>query len=301
MSSLEVDVLCVGLACYDLAFSVEKQPEEDQKIVATDLISSGGGPAANAAIGIARLGLKAAFAGYLGNDLYGDSHLNEFQQHSVNTQLLQRGTSPTPLSTVLIKPTGKRSLINYKGVTNALKSNQIHYPPLNIKAMLFDGHEPAISIELLKIAKENNIPTILDAGSVHDGTLLLFDKVDYLVASEKFALQYAGTIEKAIIELSKKSANVVITLGDKGLVWFRNQQQGSLPAFKANIIDTTGAGDAFHAAFSAAIALNMGWIDCLEYASGAGTLCCTKIGARQGLPWSKEHTDYLKYNLPVRQ
>jgi sulfofructose kinase len=62
-----------------------------------------------------------------------------------------------------------------------------------------------------------------------------------------------------------------------------------LPAFSVNAIDTTGAGDAFHGALAAAIASKMNWLDGLRYASAAGALCCTKIGARSGLPSKEEH------------
>jgi len=170
MGSIDVDVLCVGHACYDLVFSVEKHPGSDEKIFADDLMGCGGGPAANAAIGISRLGLTAAFAGYLGQDLYGDMHQQEFKQHHVNTQLVIRGISPTPLSTILVKPGGKRALINYKGATKALSSGEVSFPQLTVKNILFDGHEPYLSLELIEIASQNNTATILDAGSLHTGT-----------------------------------------------------------------------------------------------------------------------------------
>jgi sulfofructose kinase len=62
-----------------------------------------------------------------------------------------------------------------------------------------------------------------------------------------------------------------------------------LTAFPINAIDTTGAGDAFHGAFAAAISSRMNWLDGLRYASAAGSLCCTKTGARSGLPSQEEH------------
>ena len=64
---------------------------------------------------MSRLGLKSAFAGYLGNDFFGQRHLEEFSQAAVNTDLIIRGDSPTPLSAVLVKPDGKRTVVNHKG------------------------------------------------------------------------------------------------------------------------------------------------------------------------------------------
>ncbi len=282
------DVLCVGHACYDLVFSVEKHPDSDEKIFAQDLLECGGGPAANAAIAVSRLGLNAAFSGYLGTDLYGEKHLQEFEQHQVNTDLLVRGSSPTPLSTVLVKPDGKRALVNYKGSTTTLAVDTIDYSSVKTKVVLFDGHEPDISMTLLQFCQQRQIPTVLDAGSLHKGTELLMSKVDYLVASEKFALQYAGEVNAALNQLAKIAPVVVITLGEKGLIWQKGEETGSLNALKVDAIDTTGAGDAFHGAFAAALAQDMSWQDILAYASVAGSLCCTKIGARQGLAWQTD-------------
>jgi sulfofructose kinase len=290
-NSIEVDVLCVGHACYDLVFSVEKHPQSDEKIFANNLMGCGGGPAANAACAVSRLGLSSAFAGYLGQDLYGEMHLQEFQKNHVDTHLIVRGLSPTPLSTVLVKPDGKRSLINYKGSTKPLAANALDFSSINAKAILFDGHEPYLSLTLAKSARQQGISTILDAGSMHEGTSLLWNQVDYLVASEKFACQFAGDVQTALKRLAEQAPTVVITLGDKGLIWQRGKQKGKLSAFSVKAIDTTGAGDAFHGAFAAAVAKNMNWHDILVYSSAAGSLCCSKMGARQGLPEQKEHVE----------
>ncbi len=284
----DCDVLCVGHACYDLVFSVEKHPDSDEKIFAQDFLECGGGPAANAAIAVSRLGLSAAFSGYLGMDLYGDKHVQEFEQHQVNTDFLVRASLPTPLSTVLVKPDGKRALVNYKGSTTALDANAIDYSSLNTKVVLFDGHEPDISLTLLELCQQRQIATVLDAGSLHRGTELLMDKVDYLVASEKFACQLAGDVQTALKILAKLAPAVVVTLGEKGVIWQKGQASGKLPAMNVDAIDTTGAGDAFHGAFTAAVAQHMAWQDILSYSSVAGSLCCTKIGARQGLAWRAE-------------
>lgn len=290
-----IDVLCVGHASYDLIFSVAHHPSEDEKMSATDLAGCGGGPAANAAVTVAKLGYKACFAGYLGEDLYGENHYRELLGYGVHTDLIIRGSSPTPLSIVLVKPDGKRALINYKGETKPLPSETIDFSSVTPKVILFDGHEPHLSLSLLKRAQIKDIPTVLDAGSVHEGTIALMEHVDYLVCSEKFALQFAGNVETALARLAEVSPAVVITLGEKGLIWQRGQEQGILSAFPVNAIDTTGAGDAFHGAFAAAVSSRMTWLDILHYASAAGALCCTKIGARSGLPLKEEHQTLLEW------
>ncbi len=294
-----VDVLCVGHASYDLIFSVSRHPGADEKIVADSLLSCGGGPAANAAVCVTKLGLTSAFAGYLGRDLYGDKHFQELNDCGVNTQLIVRGASPTPLSTILVKPDGKRCLINYKGDTQALSADALNFSDVPAKVVLFDGHEPFISLPLADQARQANVPTVLDAGSVHEGTLALMNRVDYLVCSEKFAGQYAGDERNALSRLAEQAPVVVITQGERGLIWRRGNEQGALPAYPVTAIDTTGAGDAFHGAFAAALAAGLDWQALLRYANAAGALCCTQIGARLGLPDRQEHALLFNQTLSM--
>jgi sulfofructose kinase len=288
-----LDLLCIGHASYDQVFSIPHHPASDEKMQADNLLSCGGGPAANAAVTAAKLGFKAGFCGYLGNDNCGDSHLSELQAHDINTQLIKRGDSPTPLSVVLVKPNGDRALINYKGDTQALAADSIDFSSVKTKTLLFDGHEAKLSLSALQQTHLKTVPSVLDAGSLHDGTLSLMNQVDYLVCSEKFALQYAGDPQTALSQLAAIAPWVVITLGENGLIWQHGQQMGKLNAPRIQTVDTTGAGDAFHGAFTAGLATNMAWQDLLYYASAAGAFCCTKLGARTSLPSLEQHQQLL--------
>lgn len=292
-TSITFDVLCLGHASYDLTFSLARHPDADEKTVADNLVGCGGGPAANAAVTVARLGFTSAFSGYLGNDVYGDSHFRELQAEGVDTRLVVRGDLPTPLSVVLVKPDGKRALINYKGETKALPEDSIDFSGVAPKVVLFDGHEPHLSLRFLEQAR-GQVPSVLDAGSLHEGTLALMAKVDYLVCSEKFALQYAGDVHGALSRLAELAPAVVITLGERGLIWRRGADRGSLGAPPVIAVDSTGAGDAFHGAFAAAVSAGMRWPDLLRYASVAGAFCCTRMGARPGLPSHEQHQVLLR-------
>ena len=293
---INVDVLCVGHASFDLVFAVDHHPQADEKTFAQQFISCGGGPAANAAVTVSRLGFKSAFAGYLGNDYFGLRNLEEFEEAAVNTDLIARGDSPTPVSTIWVKPDGKRTLVNYKGSTRPLPASKLDFSRCFFKAVLFDGHEPDVSAELIKSLQSRSIPTVLDAGSVHRGTLKLLEAVDFTVASQKFAREYTGKEdpEPAAVKLGQYCPSVVITLGERGLVWKNRHSSGILPAFSVDAVDTTGAGDAFHGAFAAGLACGKRWGELLTYAAAVGALCCTKYGARPAIPSAKEVDGFLK-------
>jgi sulfofructose kinase len=77
------------------------------------------------------------------------------------------------------------------------------------------------------------------------------------------------------------------------LIWQRGAASGELPAFPVQVVDTTGAGDAFHGAFAAGLALDMAWTELLRYASAVGALCCTQMGGRVGIPTAQQVVDFL--------
>ena len=293
--SQPIDVLCVGAGTYDLVYSVDRHPQPDEKIRANSFIGCGGGPAANGAVTVARLGLQAAFVGYLGNDIFGNAHLEELQQAGVITDLVARGEHSSALSVVMVKPDGSRALVNYRTPESFLTAGSVDFSIVDTSVILFDGHEPYISPALARTARQRNIITVLDAGSIHSGTEELASLVDYLVCSERFGLDFTGesTEEKALEKLGAYAPNVIITVGDRGLFWRNVSGSGRQKAYTVRAVDTTGAGDVFHGALAACLAQKKEWLESLSYASAAGALCCTKIGARLGIPTKEEVKEFL--------
>lgn len=296
MKKLNFDVLCIGATSYDLTFQVNEHPKPDSKEVANTFVKCGGGPAANASVCVARLGGAAAFAGYLGNDLFGQEHYKELQNEGVNCHFVIRGNKATPVSSIISKPNGDRALVNYKEYNSMLSSDLIDLSIVNPKVILFDGHEPEVSIHLVNESKQFNIKTVLDAGSLHNGTNELSSKVDYLVASQKFASQISSSedINEMLNALEKINSKVFITLGGNGVVWSVDGERGKKKAFNVNATDTTGAGDAFHGAFALALAKEKSLSDSIEFASGVAALTCTKLGARIALPYKSEVDKFIE-------
>jgi sulfofructose kinase len=295
MINKEITVVCVGQAVYDLVLTVDHHPAADEKLVASSLMGWGGGPAANAAVTAARLGLGTAFCGYLGQDHYGDLHFAELQAEGVDTSYLTRGAAPTPLSVALVKPNGQRSLVNFRRDTPPLPPRAIDLPGLAPSAILFDGLEPDLSPPLAAAAREQGVPTILDAGSVHPGTITLLGAIDYLVCSEKFAYTFTGEKNepRALASLRAHAPTVVITLGARGLVWAQGPSTGRLPAFEVVPVDTNGAGDVFHGAFAAGVATGKPWKELLTFAAAAAALSCTRMGGRPAIPTATELHNFL--------
>ena len=280
-----LEVLCVGHAAFDVSMTVARHPTQNEKTSAVAMQLAGGGPAANAAVQIAKLGGRAGFCGYLGLDIFGNAHLAELHAAHVDTTHVIRGEATTPLSQILAKPNGSRSVVNYKSPDtpplSATLLDRAALPPV----LLLDGHEAKLSLHLCKRAKQQGTITILDAGSMRAESGALIRAVDYVVASEKFARQFCGDRqENWLDQLGKQCPHVVITLGEAGVIWRISGDDGAMPAFSVNTIDSTGAGDAFHGAFAWGMVRRLPWNEMLRIASACGALTCTQLGARCALP-----------------
>ena len=281
-----IDVLCVGYACVDINFNAPHHPASDEKIRALSMHSCGGGPASNAAVAISRLGGQAAFAGYLGRDAFGDAHLMELLEAGVQTKGVDRGDAATPVAAITIKPDGERSIVDYRAPTALAPKDMISLSSLPARVLLVDGHQPLLSIKLVEEARRLGIPSVLDAGSVHDGTMSLYKKVDYLISSEKFAQQFSGEGDprKALASFDGKAPFTAVTWGSDGVYWQDDDGQHHMPAFDIEAVDTTGAGDAFHGAFALGLAQLMELKTNLRRACATAALTCLKVGARSALP-----------------
>jgi len=295
-----IDVLCTGASSYDFVFQVDHHPEIDEKTTAKSFDSCGGGPASNAALTVSKLGLASAYCGYLGRDAFGQLHFEELEDAGVNTDLIIRGEAATPISAVWVKPGGERSLVNYRPPDSFLSSADIDFSKIKLKVILFDGHEPEVSEYLINKSLFKDAVTILDAGSLNKGTSKLYNKVDYLICSKKFAQEVTGEDDpqKAADKLYIENKNVVITLGSSGLVWKTKDGSGILPAYQINAVDTTGAGDVFHGAFAYCTAVKMGWKEILAFSSAAAALSCTKLGARTSIPNKSEVDSFMQIAGP---
>jgi sulfofructose kinase len=273
----------------DINFNAAHHPTADEKLRATNMHTCGGGPAANAAVTIARLGGSARFSGYLGNDAFGDAHLREFASNGVHADGLHRGDAPTPVAAVTIKPNGERSIIDYRAPSALAAEDTISLTKFPAKVLLIDGHQPLLSLALIEEARALGIPSILDAGSINDGTQLLYNKVDYLITSAKFAKHFSGEDDPrtALATLDGAAPLIACTWGADGVYWQDEYGQHHTPAFDIEAVDTTGAGDAFHGAFALGIAEGLKTKQNMRRACATGALTCLRAGARSALPTRK--------------
>lgn len=287
------EILCIGLAVYDISLPLPYYPTENSKLEIQTSYEAGGGPAANAAYLLSKWGVNTAFAGMIGDDIYGRLIIEEFKAMGTDISLLEAQPGfQTPLAVILVnRETGSRTIIHRREKGPDYRPDLAIMKKLNPQVLLFDGHEPEISFAAMKMFPEAR--TILDAGSLRPGTETLAGRVDYLVASERFALSWTGVPDlknpenrrECLLRLAQLNrGHVTVTLGEAGLIHNEGEICHHLPAFTAETIDTTGAGDIFHGAFAYGILKNYSLLETLQMASMAASLSVSTAGGRQSIP-----------------
>lgn len=285
-------VLCLGLAVQDTILTLPAALAGPGKQYATGRRLVGGGPAATAAVAIARLGGRADLAARLGDDAVGDAIAAELAAEGVGTRWLRRfAGAASPSSTVLVDPAGERLIA-------------VHAPPLppgadwlapdlsGLGAVLCDCTWPEGAARLLTAARTAGLPAVVDADVTrHDQDTMagLVALASHVVFSRPGLARFAGTgdIADGLAAAARHVRGLLgVTDGAAGLyVWAgagRGPERSLPPAVTAQ--DTTGAGDAFHGAL--ALALANGWDDAsaIRLAHGVAALKCTRPGGRAGLP-----------------
>ena len=295
---MSVSALCIGHASWDLCMQVDAYPAENSKSETHALLESGGGPAANAAWLLGRWGVPTALAALVGQDDYGDKALRELAEGGLDCRLVeQRARCATPVSFIIVnRAAGSRTIINRKVPAAGLQLSRKMLDGLNPGLLLFDGHE--LEASLAAMTAFPHAITVLDAGTLREGTSVLAGKVRYLVCSERFAGQVTreadvpGRWQQCLGRLRELYRNVVvITLGAGGTVFDDGKHQGHLPVLPVEARDTTAAGDIFHGAFAFGLLKGMGLAKALELATVAAGLSVERPGGRPSVP---ELDDVLK-------
>jgi sugar/nucleoside kinase (ribokinase family) len=289
-------VLAIGTAAYDLFFPLSGWLEENHKYEIAASQESGGGPAANAACLLSLWGVPAALACLLGDDLYGQRILEELRRAGTDLRLTEvRARASTPLSVILVNAaTGSRTLVNRLPPAEPLRFGPADLTVLAGLApdvLLFDGHQPEAALQAMEACPRAR--TILDAGSRRRGTDLLASRVEFLVPSERFARAVTGEQDLDSAEGGRRclealrrlnGREVVVTLGERGVLYLEEGELRRLPAFPVRAVDTTGAGDIFHGAFAYGVLQGWALSRTVRFAAMAAALSVARPGGRASIP-----------------
>ncbi|MDR0932244.1 MAG: PfkB family carbohydrate kinase [Victivallales bacterium] len=298
----KIEFVALGYCSNDHLCRIPEIPV-DSKIEMTEHMIQGGGPAGDAAVGAARLGLSTAFVTSLGDDLDGKLILSDFAAEGVNTSAIQvRQGGSSPIAYGWITPDGKRSVAWTKNNLELLKADEIPSELIrNAKMLHLDGHHPDAAVAAAKVAKDAGTLINLDAGTFTPRIDELLDLADILICSEFFARKWSGenNLEKALVKLKTLGAKVTgVTAGSEGSMLITDSMEIlRCPAFNnLPVVDSTGAGDAYHCGFGVRYLETDDLQECMRFASAFAGIKCGKLGGRAGLPSRKVVDEFLKNN-----
>lgn len=301
-------VVGLGQCALDHLFIVDSFPMPDTKKEVIEWAIQGGGPVATALVSLARLGVTCDYHGITGDDEAGEKIRASLKDEGVNIDgLMRRQGSGSQAAFILVKKeSGKRTIFWKRPSAEPFKPEELPAGLLDDAGfLLLDGLMIEASLYAAEKAKEKGVPVMLDAGRVREGMIELAHKCDYIVCSEEFAREFAGNPdtfipEEAIMKMKTLNAKTVtITLGEEGSITIYKDEVFRTPAFKVNVVDTTGAGDVFHGGYIYGLLQKWEIKEVLKFASAFAALKCRALGGRAGISDLNETMELIKKEGPL--
>lgn len=278
----------VGLATLDVIHRITKQPAVNEKITSTAQFVAAGGPAANAAVTFAGLGGDAILVTALGVDPVADLIGADLAAYGVRVVDAAAGTHrPVPVSAVsVVESTGDRSVVSLDAV------NSDAAPPTGLgdlidgaDVVLVDGHHPMIARDAARHAAARAVTLVVDAGRWKPVMADIIPHATDMVCSNDFRLPGAHTPESTAAALVASGVRTVVTThGGDPVQWWSEGGSGSIPVPPVEVVDTLGAGDAFHGAYSYYSARSaIGITERIDRSARVAALRCSIVGPRAWL------------------
>lgn len=297
------DVVGLGECSIDHLCLLDGHPTFGDKVALRGYAMRPGGSVATAVLACARLGLRAAYVGCVGEDPAAEIVLEPLREAGVDLSHVQRvADAPTRLAVVLVdRRGGERTVLGYRDPRLRLAGDA---PPERrvraARALLLDDSDPPASLRAAQRARAAGVPVILDVDVVRPGIEELLRCVDFPIVSRSFAESWGkgrgegGSLRATLRDLVEKGARMAgVTLGERGVLALAGERELAGPAFAVEAVDTTGAGDAFHAGFAWALLEGCDLPEALRRANAVAALSCLGSGAQGGLPTREQVERFL--------
>jgi sulfofructose kinase len=294
------DVVGVGLNSVDFLCIVPEFPKLNSKMKILQSSKQGGGQVATAMVALSRWGVKTRYIGKVGGDELGQFSLNSIQQEGVDVSSITiEPNTPNQFAMIIVdRLSGERTILWDRDERLRYREGELQKEEICSGRILhLDGHDIRAAIQCARWAKEEGIPTVVDIDKVEPLTPELIKEIDFVVTSYQFPTLFTGISdrEKALIELQKHTHGFLcVTLGHEGAIALVEKEFLHVKGFEVKAVDTTGAGDVFHAGFIYGLLQNWEIIEILRFANAAAALKCRDLGGRRGIPPLEEVQKFLR-------
>jgi len=303
-AAYRVDVVGLGQCALDQVAVVDGPPEFTGKKRIVELFQLPGGQIATAVLACARLGLRAALLGAVGEDAAREIILEPLRMAGVDLAGVRVVSGAKSQVSVIVvdRKSGERTVLWHRDPRLSISLREVRREEIEQGRVLhLDAQDPEFSTWAAGVAREAGIPVVLDADTSAPEIDALLRRVDFPIVSREFAEQHFGTRDPldSLRELAALGARFpVVTLGDRGAIAGGREGVIESPAFQVDTRDTTGAGDVFHAAFIRGLLDGMSEAEILRVANAAAGMNCRALGAQGGLPSREELEAFLRDGEP---
>jgi sulfofructose kinase len=284
------EVVGMGLNSVDFLCVVPEFPTINSKMRILKFSKQGGGQVATAMVALSRWGVKTKYIGKVGGDELGQFSVKSIQQEGVDVSSITiEPSTPNQFAMIVVDGlSGERTILWDRDERLMYRDGEIRKEEVcSGKLIHLDGHDIRAAIRCARWAKEEGIPTVIDLDKVEPLTSELIKEIDFVVTSARFPTLLTGISDrkKAFLELQKHTPGLLCaTLGHEGAVALLNGEFLYVKGFDVKAIDTTGAGDVFHAGFIYGLLQNWEIEEILRFANAVAALKCRDLGGRKGIP-----------------
>jgi len=296
------EVVGMGLNSVDFIGVVPEFPSINSKMKLLQFSKQGGGQVATAMVALSRWGVKTKYIGKVGGDELGSFSLDTIREEGVDISSVTIELHANNQFAMIIVDgvSGERTILWNRDERLMYREGELRQEEVcSGKILHLDGHDIRAALQCARWAKQEGIPTVIDIDKVEPLTGKLIRQIDFVVTSSRFPALMTGISdrEKALIELQKQTSGFLCsTLGHEGTMALVNGEILYVKGFKIKAVDTTGAGDVFHAGFIYGLLQNWEVVEILRFANAVAVLKCLDLGGRKGIPALEEVEKFLRQN-----
>lgn len=286
--SPSVDLVGVGLNATDTLIHVREFPQRGAKLEYEHETLLLGGQVATTVVACQTWGLSTRYVGKLGDDRAATWHAEAFAKLGVEAHLVRVPDAASARSLILVDRQGERTVLCRREERMTLHPDELRREWIaGARALHVDGHDTAAATQAARWARAAGVPVIADLDETYPEVDALVENVDYLIVSRDFPARLTGktSLPEALRAMARRYGCrlTAATLGADGVLAWDGERFHHASAYRVPAIDTTGAGDIFHAGFI--YGLLQGWPlqRQLDFACAAAALNCTAEGARGGI------------------
>lgn len=295
-------ITVVGSINMDLVTEATKIPSLGETIMGENFSMIPGGKGANQAVAATRLGADVTLIGCVGKDAFGKELIKHLKYQGVNVDKVETITGVSTGTATITVANHDNSIIVVPGANHSLTPEKVEKNEeiiANSDVLLLQLEIPLDAIRrAVEIAHLYGVKIVLNPAPAQRLPKDIVDKIDYLTPNEHeltyFYEKENETLESIVKRVGEK---FIITKGRDGVYFYRNGEVVHVPAYKVDVIDTTGAGDSFNGALAVALSQNASLEEACHYGNAVGAISVTKFGAQGGMPTKEEVEHFFQQRL----